>query len=554
MIKGKRLWVSIFPVILSLILLLLISACTSSTTSTSPSVSISPAISTSSKAPTSQAASTSSVASAPAKRLVIGTKLAGESFEILISGSQGPNTINVLGNMYEFLLAREASKTEVGKIIPGLAETYTVSPDGKMIQFTLRKNVKFHNGDPLTAADVKFSMDRLVNQKIRAGFIPSFDFYDHVEIVDDYNIRFYFSKPDSSFIPGLGIPVSSKAYYDRVGEEEFVKHPVGTGPYKITDFKTGQYVDLDAFEGYWGPAPAIKQVRFRFAPEDSTRVAMLKTGEADMITQVPYPMYSEINNTKGLKTLADSISNRTLFIKFQHVNPKTPWSDIKVRQAFAMAINLDAINKDLLYGLVKCYPVLGPGEVGYDPNLKNYEFNVTKAKALLAEAGYANGLDITYNYMGDVYGVKESAEAVGSYLNQVGFRTKIVGWEPPKWAEYNAKASNNPEMDYISQGVGNIAGTTDSVQGLVANYTMGRIYSCYFNPEVDAMIWQAKATMDDNARAELIKKAYGIVRADYEYIPLFTSARIWGMKDNLDYTPTALMAYEELLVKNIKVK
>jgi peptide/nickel transport system substrate-binding protein len=281
---------------------------------------------------------------------------------------------------------------------------------------------------------------------------------------------------------------------------------------------------------------------------------MLKTGEADMITQVPYPMYSDINNTKGLKTLADSISNRTLFIKFQHVNTKTPWNDLRVRQAFAMAINLDAINKDLLYGLVKCYPVLGPGEVGYDPDLKNYEYNPTKAKALLAEAGYANGLDITYNYMGDVYGVKESAEAVGSYLNQVGFRTKIVGWEPPKWAEYNAKASNNPEMDYISQGVGNIAGTTDSVQGLVANYTMGRIYSCYFNPEVDALTWQAKATMDDNARAALIKKAYGIIRADYEYIPLFTSARIWGMKDNLDYDPTALMAYELLLVKNIKIK
>ncbi len=542
MSRGK--WI-----ILSLILI--IGVLSISISCSKPASQPTPTKSTSAPVPSSTSAP---APSSPAKKLVIATKLTGESYEILTSGSQGPNSINVLGNIYDWLLAREASKVIVGKVIPGLAESWTVSPDGKMIQFTLRKGVKFHSGDSLTTADVKFSLDRVMNSKVKAGFFPTLTSVDHVEIIDDYNIRIYFKVPDCTFTLALGIPVASKAYYDRVGEEEFVKHPVGTGPYKITDFKTGEYVDLEAFKDYWGPAPAVKQVRFRFAPEDSTRVAMLKTGEADLITQVPFPMFADINNTKGLKTLTDNIGNRTIFVKFQHVNPKTPWSDIKVRQAFAMAINLDSITKDLLYGLVKCYPSLAPGDIGYDPNLKNYEYNPTKAKSLLAEAGYPNGLDITYNYMGDVYGIKETAETVASYLNQVGFRTKIVGWEPPKWAEYNAKASGNPDMDYISQGVANMASVTDSTHGLYSTYTMGEIYSSYFNKEVDATIRQARATLDDSARAELIKKAYQAVRAEYEHIPLFTASRIWGMKDNLDYDPTPMVAYEFLLVKNIKIK
>ncbi|MGA2671136.1 MAG: ABC transporter substrate-binding protein [Dehalococcoidia bacterium] len=489
----------------------------------------------------------------PAKKLVVAIKQTGENFEILSAGTAYPDIVSVVSNVFEFYLDREPSKAGLGKVIPGLCESWTVSPDGLMMQFNLRKGVKFHSGDPLTTADIQFSYDRALKD---ATFKGMYKTIDHLEIVNDYTFKFYFKSPDVSFIPGLGYPVESKTYYDRVGEAEFVKHPVGTGPYKIVDFKTGEYVDLEAFADYWGGAPAIKQVRFRFASEDSTRVAMLKTGEADVITQVPYPLVSDLQKTKGLKTVGTDAGNRTAYIKFQNVNPKTFWYDIRVRQAFAMSINLQAIVNDIELGLVTCYPALSPVDIGYDPQLKHYEYNPEKAKTLLAQAGYPNGLDLTLNYMiGEYYGLKETADAVSSYLNAVGIRAKIVAWEGPKWAEYNAKAKNNPDMDYVSMGIGGIAGVPDSTSGLYNQYSSVSAYASYFNKEVNDLAVLSRATMDDNARAEILKKAWSLIRADYAYIPLYTMSRIYGMKDNLDFTPTARgVGLDIVLIKDIKIK
>lgn len=496
----------------------------------------------------------SSTPSTAAKKLVIATKQNGEAFELLSAGSQQPNIMNVIGNVYESLLAREPNATGLGKLVPGLAESWTVSPDGKMIEFNLRKGVKFQSGDPLTTADVKFSFDRLMLQPTSKSVYAQ---VDRIEVVNDYTFRVYFKAPDVTFIPGLGFPIASKTYFDRVGEAEFVKHPVSTGPYKIVDFKTGQYVDLEVFAGYWGGAPAIKQVRFVFTPDDSTRVSMLKTGEAEFITQVPYPLVSDLKNTKGLKTVFDSSGTRTEFIKFQNVNPKTPWYDIKVRQAIAISINREALVNDVMgSNLVKSYPGLGPGDIGYDPQLKHYEFNQSKAKSLLAEAGYPNGFDMDLNYTtGEITGTKETAEAVASYLSQVGIRAKLVQWEGPKWAEYNMKASGKPDMDFISMGYGSFVGQPDSTSGPFLHYTMGGPYTSYFNKPINDLILQARSTMDDNARGDLLKKVFQMIRADYAYIPLWTASRVYGMKSNIDFIPTSRgAAYEVILVKDIKIK
>jgi peptide/nickel transport system substrate-binding protein len=521
--KVKNLSMSLILVVVSLMLLLLLPACTQSTGSTS------------------------------AKKLIIAVKAAGENYEILSSGMQYPNIIAVSANVIQRYLNREPSAEGIGKVIPGIVESYTVSPDGKEINFTLRKGVKFQSGDPLTTADIQFSFDRARKDPFVKGNFT----IDHLEIVDNNSFKIYFKTPDVTFLAAeLGYPVESKAYYDRVGETEFVKHPIGTGPYKIVDFKTGEYIDLEAFDGYWGGAPAVKQVRFVFVPEDSTRIAKLKTGEADMITQVPYPMVSDINKTKGLKIISTAAGNRTVFIKFQNVNPKTPWYNIKVRQAFAMAINRESIVKDIEYGLVKSYPALGPGDIGYDPQLQNYEYNPTKAKALLAEAGYPNGLKLTLNYMnGEIYGLKETAEAVTAYLGQAGFIVEPVAWEGPKWAEFNTKASNNGDMDYVSMGIAGVANVPDSTSGLFNQYSRVSQYASYFNQNVNDLAVKSRTLMDDNARADVIKQGWQQIRSDYAYISLFTASRIYGMKDNMNFVPNALGTGQEVvLVKDITVK
>jgi peptide/nickel transport system substrate-binding protein len=541
---------------------LLISSCAKSTSPSSPATTApvtgtSPAItSPSTTAPTTTTqAATSKPATTPAvaKQLVIAIKQSGQNFDYLSAGTQMPNIADVANNMTQALLAQEPNPTGVGKIIPGLAESWTVSPDGKMMQFTLRKGVKFHSGDPLTTADVLFSFDRVMKQPSNQS---QYSTIDKIVPDDDYSFKIYFKAPDVSFLPVLGFPIGSKKYFDRVGEQEFVQHPVGTGPYKFVAFKSGEYVDLEAFDGYWGKAPTVKQVRFRFVAEDSTRVAMLKTGEADFITQVPYPLIPDIQKTKGLKTVMGPAGGRTVCIKFQNVNPKTPWYDKKVRQAIAIAINRESIVKDVMSGYVVSYPGLGPGDIGYDPDLKHYEFNPDRAKALLAEAGYSKGFDMDINWMGgEITGVKETAEAIAGYLNAVGIRAKLVGWEGPKWAEYNMKASNNPAMDYCNLGIGSYAGQLDTVITLVRQWTKTGVYASYFNDYVNDTILQARTTMDDNARAELIKKVYRYIRDDYAYIPFWTASRVFGMKDNIDFTETLLNAStEQVLVKDIAVK
>jgi peptide/nickel transport system substrate-binding protein len=564
MSKGRKLLV-IIPVFLSLVLLLLLPACTSTptstsptastapVTSTSPATSTTPAISTSAKPSTSTAVATTVAASTPAKKMVIAIKAFGDNYEMLSSAMSYPNIVTVAANVFERFVNREPSANGIGKVIPGLCESWTISPDGLQIQFTLRKGVKFHSGDPLTTADIQFSYERALKDPFVKGNFT----IDHLQIVDDYHFTYFFKTPDVTFIAAeLGYPVESKKYYDRVGEAEFVKHPVGTGPYKIVDFKSGEYIDLEAFADYWGGAPAIKQVRFRFVAEDSTRVAMLKTGEADMINQVPYPIVADINKTKGLKTLSTSAGNRTVFIKFQNVNPKTPWYDIRVRQAFALAINRDSIVKDIQYNLVQSYPALGPGDIGYDPQLPHYEFNPTKAKSLLAEAGYSKGLKLTLNYMsGEIYGLKETAEAVAAYLNQAGFIVDLVSWEGPKWAEYNMKASNNPDMDYISMGIAGVANVPDSTSGLYNQYSRKTQYAGYFNQTVNDLAVQSRTVMDDNARADVIKQAWRLIHDDYGYIPLFTAARIYGIKDNMNSIASARGTGQDvIMVNDITVK
>ncbi len=522
MSRQKRVFLSAIPIFLALVMLLLLPACGGSTPTT-------------------------------AKKLVVAVKAPVENLEILSSGMQYPNILAVVTNVYEYYLGREPVAAGLGKVVPGLAESWSVSTDGKIMQFTLRKGVKFHSGDPLTTADVQFSFERAKKDAFIGGMYKSLD---HLEMVDDYTFKVYFTTADVSFIPGLGYPVGSKKYYDRVGEAEFVKHPVGTGPYKYVDFKTGQYVELEAFADYWGGAPSVKQVRFVFAPEDSTRVAMLKTGEADMISQVPYPLVLDINKTKGLKTVGTAVGNRTVYMKFQNVNPKTPWYDIRVRQAYAIAINREAIVKDVEYGLVQSYPALGPGDIGYDSGLQHYEYNPKKAKELLVAAGYPNGLDLTLNFMnGEVYGLKETTEAVASYLNQAGFKVKLVAWDPPKWAEYNTKASNNPDMDYVSLGIAGIANVLDSTSGLINQYSTVTSFAGYFNKTVNDLAVQSRATVDDSARAEIIKKAWSLIRADYAYVPLFTATRLYGMKNNVDFIPSARgTGQEAILIRDVKVK
>ncbi len=437
-------------------------------------------------------------------------------------------------NWGEHLIDRDPN----GDLKPGIAVSWKVEPNGKMIEFTLRKGVKFHSGDPLTTKDVEFSFERARaknnTQKTRLNSMERF------EILDDYRFRIHFKEPDVLFIPLQGNPmIVSKRYYDRVGEDKFVKEPVGTGPYKVVKYVPGEYVDIERFEEYWGPKPEAKEARFYFISEDSTRVAKLKAGEVDLIASVPYTSVKDLEKTAGLKMVQSAPGHPTPMIQMGTRNPKVPWHDRRVRLAMASAINYDAIINNLLLGIPKRYPCIAPYEIGYDPTIKPYRYDPKLAKQLLAEAGYPNGFDlqIYWTVTGRAPMMRETVEAIAAYYGAVGIRTQLVAEDVAAW-NARRRAGKAPEAVYVGiDSNGAMAGSVDPTHFMTAILRTSAVFSVYSNPEYDKVMDEARATMDDAKRGELIKKAVKIVHEDVGFIPIYSTVPIFAMKKNVDFFP-----------------
>ena len=308
---------------------------------------------------------------------------------------------------------------------PSLAESWSESEDGLTYEFKLRQGVTFHNGDPLTTEDVKFSFDRyrgqsatLFREKVKA-----------VEIVDPLRVRFHLKEPWPDFMTFYSSMSASvgwvvpKKYIERVGDDGFKKHPIGAGPYKFVSQKEGVELTLEAYEGYWRKVPHVKTLVMRSIPEDSTRLAMLKTGEADIAYAMMGPMAEEVKRDAKL-TLAYSEGQGIFFIYFnEQSNPKSPWHDLRVRQALNFAIDRQALSDQQTLGASPPTANIVPRAFEFALPIEAYPYNPEKAKQLLKEAGYPNGFDAGEITSGPPY--HSLAEGVVNYLQAVGIRIKM---------------------------------------------------------------------------------------------------------------------------------
>ena len=421
-----------------------------------------------------------------------------------------------------------------GTLIPGLAESYDVSEDGKLITMHLRHGVKFQSGDDFTAKDVVWSHER---QLAKAPFYRGFArFIDHLDTPDDYTVKFVFKQVDAQFLPVHAIVIASKSYFDRVGEDEFRKHPNGTGPYKFIAYKAAEFLDLEAFDGYWGPKPAVKKAHFVFVQDDNTRVAKLQAGEVDMISDASYTAVDAL--TKAGFNIEKLPVHPTQSVQFQVANTKTPWANLKVRQAMAYAIDTNAIVSGLLHGVPVHYPRLVPGELGYDANLKDYKYDPAMAKKLLNEAGYANGFKMPLYFSAGVYfGTQETAEAVSLYLKAVGIETKVEGLQLVALLQMIGKMAKDPNGQYVAVAGLPIANLPDPVEGVSLAFYGKSPFSLYHNDALDAVFEQAEAAIEDKKRAPLITKMMEIEQDDLPSITLWQYMNVYVQRKGLAYAP-----------------
>jgi len=462
------------------------------------------------------------------KQLVIAINQGGEIYD---PTSVLPSTISVVAaNVFDWLMWRTPS----GKLVPSVATAWDLSPDGKTLSLTLRKNVRFSNGDLLTATDVVFSWNRLKANGFSDRIARTLTSW---EVVDPTHLIAHFAAPEIGFIPSGGFPIVDHDYWQRVGEAAFKANPIGSGPYKISKIAAGQYVDLERNPSYWGKKGKTAGVRFQTILDDTTRIASLKTGAADVVMQVPYQNVDPVNKTKGLKTVTLVPAGSTVYLAFKAQSGATPWKNPLVRQAVALAINRSAIVKKLLKGIPVSYPFLAPTDLGYDFSISHYPFNVAKAKELLTQAGYPSGFSTELPYLNAQTGMSETAQAVALYLAQVGIKVTPKPLTGADFVPWVFKAAHDPSMDYIAMFLGAVAGKAEPATALLNSFSSVTPFAWYNNPQANGLILRANATVDDAARAALLKQAQNIIHDDYGFVPLWNSAMVYGMKSCIQFTP-----------------
>jgi peptide/nickel transport system substrate-binding protein len=457
----------------------------------------------------------------------LSTKDSGSTFPIM--GGNENRT-----NVFEPLILTPAD----GPVVPNLAHSWRVLEAGKVIEFKLRRGIQFHSGDTLTSADVVFSQQRMVEKSPQ--YKNWMRLVERVEATDEETVRFIFSSPDAVFFTRVG-PIASKAYYDRVGEAAFVANPVGTGPYKFSGRRLGQYIDMEAFDAYHAsamPKPSIRRVRYMFVPDSAARIAMLRAGEADIIGPVPY---ANVHQVKGLgfKTVDVEVIP-TVIVQFSNRNPNVPWADPRVRRAIAHAIDADSIVSKVLYGLPKRYATLSPKELGYDPDLKPYSYDPALSKRLLTEAGYPNGFNMPlYYWIGSFEGVKETAEAVTLNLLAVGIKPDVRGLDGARILELLRKVAVDATAEYVGVMPIPMAHTPEPTYALTSVFFSKSAMAPYGNPELDKVIMRAANQLDPKARAPEITRAYRMLYEDVGAIPIWAAVRTIAMRQDVDYKPAS---------------
>ena len=321
-----------------------------------------------------------------------------------------------------------------GTYTPCLAESYTMSPDAKVFEFRLRKGVKFHNGDTMTAEDVVFSWSRY--KSMQAKFLS--EMTEKVEAVDPTLVRFRFKKPFPDFLEYFVIGgttvgwIVPKKYVEKVGEAGFKQNPVGAGPYKYVEFVPGVKLVVEAFEGYWRKVPNIKRMEFHLIPDGTTRLAMVKRGEVDIATLITDILMDEAKKDPKLRILTPLSPSKFPITLAAQWDPKSPWSDVRVRKAASLAIDRQALADTYSPG---CKPTGSLGmEGGVDPwvvSIPADPYDPERAKKLLAEAGYPRGFDGGKFYPDTNYWA--SAEQMATYWKAVGITVEIVKLDRAAW-------------------------------------------------------------------------------------------------------------------------
>jgi len=401
-------------------------------------------------------------------------------------------------------LVRSDPTGKTNKIVPSLADRWTVSPDGKTYTFHLRPGLKFSNGQPVTSEDVAWTLNRFGNPKINEIMSAVAIGFGHATAVDESTVSVQLAKPVAAFLYNISIwPafVLPKNLVEKEGNA-FYKHPVGTGPFMVKEFAKGSHITLVRNPYYWESGkPYLDSVRFNFVSDSNTRILALRAGDAQVMDVVPF---SQVNSLRTDKNISVQAAKVPLFLGLWLNHQRAPLADLNVRKALQYAINRPLLNKQIFAGLgtIPNSVLMGFSMDAPDSVVKPYGYDVAKAKQLIAQSKFPHGFSTTLQYPGGTDFYKQLALALQQEFGAIGVHVKLVEQD-------TATVTNNwftRKFDMVFPFASFTSDLTvpDEYADFIANWDNGfhGFETSWRNPTIQQQVIQFETTRSDSERAK----------------------------------------------------
>ncbi len=473
----------------------------------------------------------SAVSAQASDTLRLGLRRGLLTFDPQNNGSYGTPLMNV----FDTLIRR----TNDGEFIPHLAKSFEQKDDYTW-EFVLNEGIKFHDGSEMTANDVKFTLDRVVGDT-RLIENPRFATIKEVNVLDPYTVQIVTSAPDPVMLNRLirmGASIMPEKYFNEVGLQRFTQHPIGSGPYKVTQYNVDQQVVLEKFDDYFkGDVSDWERAVLTILPEASTRVNELITGGMDLVDEVPPSEWARVNGNANTEIVPGE-STQVLLLMVKS-NEGLPTSDVRVRQAIDYAIDSKLIVDQFFQGMATPTRThITPGILGFNEEYYDtYLYDLEKAKELLAEAGYGpdNPLSLTLQVSRGRYLMdSELGQLIGAMLQLAGIQIQYEFLESSKYIEVR---NNNNNTELMLAGYGNsMFDPFLPLNALNSKTYFERLG--YRNERVDELLDMAEATVDQDERAEMYEEAQAILAEELPFIYIYAEQYFTGINtDRIEFSP-----------------
>ena len=434
--------------------------------------------------------------------------------------------INVFQNIFDQLTAIAPD----GSVQPMLATKWVASNNARVWTFTLRRDAKFHNGQPVTVDDVKW-----VYEKVMADpKSPNRTYLTQIEAIDkldDDHIRFTLKAPWSVFDRQVTlISILPRKAYEEMGAQRFATQAIGSGPFKVVRWVKDAAVELEANRDYWGGAPKFAKLTFKPVPDQNARSNGLTTGELDVVPLLPPPMVDSLASRPGIK-IEKVASNRVVYVGYN--TTIAPLNNLKLRDAIDHSIDRNAISTRLLRGLGRPIgQIPAPVLFGYDPTVEPTKYDPALARRLLQESGY-KGEKIVFQYPTNRWAfATEVAQAIAGYMNAVGINAELQGMEFsamfPLWAGNKLGA-----MYMFSLGITIL----DADLVLNLQYETGSSHGYWTSSEVDELAQAQRRETDAQKRKKIFSQIWRLSQQNVAYSPIYNEIQAYGIRDRVKWQP-----------------